>query len=146
MCAAERVFDADSRLVLTVLAATSNADQRLVSAALSAAAIARVVANGDRVALDGRHIDRAARRRSTDLRPLVRLATETDSGIIAATHPAWIGLQSALADYRDNLPAVRRPDCASSLIHMHANRLLGDLDTERIARALAADILAREAL
>ncbi|MGH2894604.1 MAG: hypothetical protein ACRDPM_15280, partial [Solirubrobacteraceae bacterium] len=59
--------------------------------------------------------------------------------------PAWIDRDSALVGYRERLRDSRRADCASSLIHMHANRLLGDLDSERIARALAADFLAREA-
>ncbi|MGH3829066.1 MAG: thiopeptide-type bacteriocin biosynthesis protein [Pseudonocardiaceae bacterium] len=146
MCAAERIFDADSRLVLATLAATSDTDQRLLAAALSAATIARSVADGSRAALDGRHVDRAARRRLTELRPLARIAAETDSAIIPTTHPAWVARQAALAAYRDNLPTSRHSDCASSLIHMHANRLLGDLEPERMARALAADIIARDDL
>ncbi|MGH3275738.1 MAG: lantibiotic dehydratase [Streptosporangiaceae bacterium] len=143
--AAERVFDADSRLVLAVLATSSGTDSRLVTAALSAAAIARTVVGGDLAALAGRNVDRAARRRVCALRPLARTAAETGSAVTPAARPEWAGRDSALADYRDTLPGARRADCASSLIHMHANRLLGDRDSERVARALAADLLAREA-
>lgn len=143
--AAERVFDADSRLVLAALTASLDADHRLVVAALSAAAIARAVADCDLAVLDGRNVDRAARRRMSELRPLVRTAAETGSTVIPSIRPAWVDRDAALVDYRDRLRDSRRADCASSLIHMHANRLLGDRDSERLARALAADILAREA-
>ncbi|MBV9011592.1 MAG: lantibiotic dehydratase [Pseudonocardiales bacterium] len=143
--AAERVFDADSRLVLAALTALPDTDHRFVVAALSAATIARAVADCDLAALDGRKVDRAARRRMSELRPLVRTAAETGSTAISPIRPAWIDRDSALVDHRERLRDSRRADCASSLIHMHTNRLLGDLDSERIARALAADILAREA-
>ncbi|MGH3931303.1 MAG: thiopeptide-type bacteriocin biosynthesis protein [Pseudonocardiaceae bacterium] len=143
--AAEHVFDADSRLVLTALTASLDTDHRLVVAALSAATIARAIADGDLAVLDGRNVDRAARRRMSALRPLVRTAAETGSTVIPPLRPAWVDRDSALVDYRDRLHDSRRADCASSLIHMHANRLLGDLDSERLARALAADLLAREA-
>jgi len=49
--AAEQVFAADSHLVLKALAAATDPDQRLVIAALSAATIARTVADGDPAAL-----------------------------------------------------------------------------------------------
>lgn len=143
--AAERVFDADSRLVLAALTASPDTDNRFVVAALSAATIARAVADGDLTALGGRNVDRSARRWMSELRPLVRTAAETDSTVIPSIHPAWVDRDLALVDYRDRLRDSRRADCASSLIHVHANRLLGDLDSERIARALAADFLAREA-
>lgn len=145
IAAAERVFDADSRLVLAALAASPDTDHRLVVAALSAATIARSVADGDLAVLDGRNVDRAARRRISELRPPVRTAAEAGSTVIPSIRPAWVERNSALVDYRDRLRDSRRADCASSLIHMHANRLLDDLNSERIARALAADILAREA-
>nr|MDT0665714.1 hypothetical protein [Micromonospora sp. DSM 115978] len=60
------------------------------------------------------------------------------------SHPAWDGHLHALRAYHDRLPTERRADCASSVIHMHANRLLGDTAQERIARVLATTLLARE--
>jgi thiopeptide-type bacteriocin biosynthesis protein len=143
--AAERVFDADSRLVLAALTASPDTDQRLVVAALSAATIARTVADGDLAALDGRQLDRAGRRQVSRLRPLVRTATQTGSTTPASIRPAWVERDAALEDYRGILPGPGRTECASSLIHMHANRLFGDRDSERMARALAADLLARDA-
>jgi lantibiotic biosynthesis protein len=143
--AAERVFDADSRLVLAVLAASPGTDRRLTLAAISAAAIVRIVADGNPAALAGRQVDRSAHRRLHALRPLTRTAADTGSAVTPSARPEWASRDSALADYRDTLPKTRRADCASSLIHMHANRLLGDRDSERLARALAADLLARDA-
>ena len=49
--------------------------------------------------------------------------------------------RTVLAPARWVLPA-RRPSCASSLIHMHTNRILGGTSTEPLVRALAADLLA----
>lgn len=144
--AAERVFDADSRLVLAALATPSDDDHRLVVAALSAATIACAVADCDLAALDGRRVGRAARRRIGQLRPLVRAAAESGSTVISCIRPAWADRDAAMADYRDLLPDTRRAGCASSLIHMHANRILGGRESERIARALAADLLIREAM
>ncbi len=143
--AAEQVFAADSHLVLQALAATTDPDQRLVIAALSAATIARTVADGDPAALRGHHLDRAARQRVAALRPQVRSTRSQDgtsSPIPSLTDPAWTARQDALASYRDTLKPAHRPSCASALIHMHANRLLGSADTERMARALATDLLA----
>lgn len=143
--AAEQVFAADSHLALMILAATADPDQRLVMAALSAAAIARTVADGDPAALRGRHVDRAARKRLAALRPHVRSAGQPEGiwpGIVAAADPAWVTRQDALAAYRDTLQPEQTPSCASALIHMHANRLLGGTSTEPLARALAADLLA----
>ncbi|MGH3900482.1 MAG: lantibiotic dehydratase [Pseudonocardiaceae bacterium] len=143
--AAEQVFAADSHLVLKALATTTDPDQRLVIAALSAAAIARAVADGDPAALRGHHLDRAARQRVVTLRPQVRSTRsqdDTNSPIPSLTDPAWIARQDALTSYRDTLKPAHRPSCASALIHMHTNRLLGRADTERMARALAADLLA----
>lgn len=146
--AAEDVFAADSHLVLKALAATTDPDQRLVIAALSAATIARTVADGDPTALHGRHLDRATRQRMLTLRLQVRSTRSqngTNSSIPSLTDPAWIARQDALTSYRNTLKPAHRPSCASALIHMHANRLLGGVDTERMARALAADLLARPA-
>ncbi|WP_424537105.1 thiopeptide-type bacteriocin biosynthesis protein [Sphaerisporangium viridialbum] len=93
MAAAERVFIADSRVALAVLTATSDADQRMVIAALSAATIARTIADGDRAALDGHHVDRGTRRRLAELRPQTRAAAriETTGLLMPPTDPAWVG-------------------------------------------------------
>jgi class I lanthipeptide synthase len=142
---AEQVFAADSHLVLKALAATIDPDQRLVIAALSAATIARTVADGDPAALRGHHLDRAARKRVATLRPQVRSTRsqdDTNSPFPSLTDPAWTARQDALVSYRNTLKPAHRPSCASALIHMHANRLLGSADTERMARALATDLLA----
>ena len=142
--AAERVFDADSHLVLATLAATRDPDKKMVVAALSAATIARSVADSAPAALEGRRLDRSGRRRADVLRPLVRSAAQAASAVVPETRPMWLARQEALDAYHDHLHEEQRPSCASSLVHMHANRLLGDAATERIVRALAADLLARE--
>ncbi|WP_285704634.1 lantibiotic dehydratase [Microtetraspora sp. NBRC 16547] len=140
---AEVVFAADSRLVLTALAATRDPDQRLVFAALSAATIATTVADGDTSALGGRHLGRADRTRLSRLRPVVRDAYRNrTTPLLPQTHPAWTARQDALDSYRDTLNPQQRARCAFSLIHMHANRLLGGNVDEPLARALAADLLA----
>jgi thiopeptide-type bacteriocin biosynthesis protein len=115
--AAEHVFAADSSLVLAILASVSDNDQRLIIAALSAAAIARPMTDAYQAALDGRHLDRTARRHLLDLRPQVRAA-------------------------RRQITAGPGLDCTSSLIHMHLNRLLGDMRSERMVRAPALNLLA----
>jgi lantibiotic biosynthesis protein len=143
---AEQVFAADSQLVLAVFAATTDPDQRLVMAALSAATIASTVAGGDLAALAGRHVDGAARKRLEILRPQVRSARQPDKGwptFLPRDHPAWLAREEALASYRNTLEPTQSPSCASALIHMHANRLLGGTAAEPLARALAADLLAR---
>lgn len=142
--AAEQVFGADSHLVLGILAAC-DLDQRLVAAAVSAAAIARTVADGDPAAVQGRRLDRAARQRATALRPQVRATRWQDpasSPLRCVPDPAWSARHDALAAYRATLKPAQRPACAAALIHMHANRLLGRAGAERIAGALAADLLA----
>ncbi|MGH3694953.1 MAG: thiopeptide-type bacteriocin biosynthesis protein [Pseudonocardiaceae bacterium] len=141
--AAEHVFAADSSLALAILASVSDNDQRLIIATLSAAAIARAMTDAYRAALDGRHVDRTARRHMMDLRPQVRA---TRGQVIAgpdlgAIRPAWNARHDALASYRELLDPARQADCTSSLIHMHLNRLLGDMRSERMVRALAADLL-----
>ncbi|MGH3832652.1 MAG: lantibiotic dehydratase, partial [Pseudonocardiaceae bacterium] len=143
--AAEQVFAVDSHLVLKALATTTDPGQRLVIAALSAATIARTVADGDRASLRGHHLDRAARQRVVALRPRVRSTrsqNDTNSPIPSLADSVWTARQEALVSYRNTLIPAHRPSCASALIHMHANRLLGSADAERIARALATDLLA----
>lgn len=144
MDAAEQVFISDSRLALAALTAEPDPDQRIVIAALSAAAITRALADGDRAALAGHHLDRQTRRRFTELRPRTRAAAKTTPAGTAAlptTHPAWTARQQALTTYRDTLHPARRTDCASSLTHMHINRLLGGTAAESLTRALAVDLL-----
>lgn len=144
--AAEHVFAADSSLALEILVSVSvsDNDQRLIIAALSAAAIARSMTGAYRAALDGRHVDRTARHHMLDLRPQVRAGRGqlTVGPVPGAIRPAWSARHDALTTYRELLDPSRRADCASSLIHMHLNRLLGDMRSERIVRALAVDLLA----
>jgi thiopeptide-type bacteriocin biosynthesis protein len=140
IAAAETVFAADSALVLQILHATTDPDDRLLAAASAAASIARAVADADLAALTGRAVTRASRRRLTALRPQARAAGP--AAIRGANAAALTDLYDALAAYRAVLPQARRPACASTLIHMHANRLLADTADEPLARALAADLLA----
>jgi lantibiotic biosynthesis protein len=144
--AAEQLFAADSHLVMAVLAGTADPDKRLVIAALSAADIARTVAAGDSAALHDRRLDRATRQRLVPLRPQVRAADrepDTPWPILGPADPAWLARENALIAYRDTLKHWQRTACASAVIHMHANRLLGGTPTEPLARALAADLIAR---
>ena len=142
--AAEHVFDTDSRLVLAALALSPDAGQLLIMAALSAAAISCAVADGAPDALARPDPGRAIHRRVCELRPQLRQAADAGSAILSPVRAGWDARHAALSDYRDALHDTQRPRCASSLIHMHANRLLGDGDSERLARALAADFLARQ--
>jgi thiopeptide-type bacteriocin biosynthesis protein len=142
--AAEEVFAADSDLVLATLTATHEPDKRLVVAALTAATVARTLAGRDPAALGRPRLDRAAHRRLADLRRLVNDAARDGTTTLPPSHPAWAAYLDALRAYHDRLPADRRADCASSVIHMHANRLLGDTAQERLARVLATGLLARE--
>jgi hypothetical protein len=127
-------------MVLQILHATTDPDDRLLAAASAAAGIARAVADADLATLTGRAVTRESRRRLTALRPQARAAGP--AAIRGANAAALTGLYDALAAYRAVLPEARRPACASTLIHMHANRLLGDTADEPLARALAADLLA----
>jgi hypothetical protein len=66
--------------------------------------------------------------------------------LMAAAEPAWHDWQARLVTYREVLgDGAQQARCASSLIHMSANRVLGNLADEKVARALAADIVARAA-
>lgn len=140
---AEDVFAADSRLALHLLA--GEPDQRLKAAALTAAAIARTIAPGDISILTGRHVDRATRQRMAHLRPHVRAADTQPPNLGAGTMNLWAELLDALAVYRDSVPSALRAACGSSIIHMHANRVLTAGTDEPLMRALAADLLARPA-
>jgi thiopeptide-type bacteriocin biosynthesis protein len=147
--AAENAFAADSQLALAVLRATADPGQRMIAAAHAAATTALTVATASPAEAIGRpRLDRTARKRYELLRPQARTAwpgLSAATPVPAAAGPAWRAWQESLAAYRDSLDEVRRPCCASSLIHMSANRLLGSLADEAIARALAADLIARAA-
>lgn len=138
--AAEHVFAADSRLVVTAMTTARNAGSRLLVAALSAADIAGSLADGDPAALGDTHVNRDVRRRLTELRPQARAAWR-DPAAGLRVHPAWAQRQTALLAYRDILKPGLRPGCASSVIHMHANRILASDALEPGVRALAADLL-----
>lgn len=148
--AAEHVLAADSRLCLAVLTKSADSGQRIAAAALSAAAITTILADGDPAALAGHDLDRAARRRFEDLRTKVPAAGRgADMAVFAGgilppeAEDAWTARHATLAGYRTVLQPAQRPACAGALAHMNANRLLGDAVAERIATALAADLLAR---
>lgn len=137
---AETVFHRDSELVAAILAATADTDERMALTAVSAAEITRIVTDHDRAALVPYRLDRADRRIQARIRPQCRALDDATP----PHHSQWEAQAAALKIYRDLLPSRRRIDCASSLIHMHANRLLGDNHQERIARSLAADLIARD--
>jgi thiopeptide-type bacteriocin biosynthesis protein len=147
--AAEDIFTADSRLALAILRAAADPGQRMIAAAHCAATTALAVATTDPSAAIGRpRLDRAARHRYDLLRPQARAAWPAfpgDTPVTATAGPAWHAWRESLTGYRDRLGDARRASCASSLIHMSANRLLGNPADETIARALAADLLGRSA-
>jgi lantibiotic biosynthesis protein len=150
--AAERVFAADSHLVCALLAPNADPSGRLVSAAVSIAAITTAVSDGIRDALSGHHLSRDARRRYEQSRPAARLAAPSadlaafpSEAMPGAATSAWQARHETLTAYRAQLKPDRRAPCAAALSHMHANRLLGDTVAERIAIALAVDLLARRA-
>ncbi|MGH3160213.1 MAG: lantibiotic dehydratase [Streptosporangiaceae bacterium] len=138
--AAEAIFHHDSELVAAILASNVDADERLALAAVSAAEITCIVADSDRLALAPFHLMRADRRVQARIRPRCRALDDADP----PHRSVWETRASALKVYREFVPPSRRIDCASSLIHMHANRILGDNEQERISRALAADLIARK--
>jgi thiopeptide-type bacteriocin biosynthesis protein len=113
--AAEHVFATDSSLALAILASVSDNDQRLIIATLSAAAIARPMTDAYQAALDGRHVDRTARRHMLNLRPQLRAdrGQITAGSDLDAIRPAWNARHDALAVYRELLDPARRADCAS---------------------------------
>lgn len=137
---AERVFAADSRLVLALL--PEPADHRITAAAHIAAVITRTVADGDPAALAGGHLDRTGRHTMDRLRPLVR-AADTAVAEKPGGRDLFAALHTSLTAYRAALPADLLAACASSLIHMHANRVLVAAEDEPLIRALARDLIGR---
>ncbi|MFF4990609.1 lantibiotic dehydratase [Streptosporangium saharense] len=138
---AEHVFAVDSRLVLALL--DQEADGRIIASALVAAAITQTVADGDLSALTGRRLDRDARQKVNGLRATVRAADGDVPDLGPDGKEPLADLLGRLTAYRDALPPHRRADCASSLIHMHANRALPASGDEPLMRALGADLIAR---
>lgn len=137
--AVEEVFYRDSELVLAILAEQSDHEARLIIAAVSAAAIVRAVAPGDPTGLGPCKLQGNVRRDFSRLRCLARAVDNTDPPFAEL----WYARNRALVAYRDKLPVPRRATCASSLIHMHTNRLIGDNEAERMVRALAKDLIVR---
>ncbi|MEU6712951.1 lantibiotic dehydratase [Nonomuraea sp. NPDC046802] len=145
---AEEVFCADSALVLAALEhLRPGEDGRLVAAAVSAAAIARHVADGAVAALAGGRLDRDGHRRADALRARVRAADTP--GVPDAVpdligdhgRAAWIDRTTALRAYRETLPPHQRTGCASDLVHMHCNRMVPGAFDEAMVRFLATDLL-----
>ncbi|MDQ1294990.1 MAG: lantibiotic biosynthesis protein [Actinomycetota bacterium] len=143
--AAEDVFAADSDLVLATLVTVTDPDQRLALAATTAVTVARLLAGGDPAALGRPHLDKTAHRRLAGLRQVVDETACDDACTFIALSATREKYVDALLAYHDRLPVDRRADCASSVIHMHSNRLLADTALERMVRVLATGVLAREA-
>ncbi|MEU4233271.1 lantibiotic dehydratase [Nonomuraea sp. NPDC026600] len=146
--AAEEVFCADSALVLATLEhPRPDEDGRLVAAAVSAAAIARHMADGAVAALAGGRLDRDEHRRADALRARVRAAdTPGVPGAVpdligGGGRAAWIDRTTALRAYRQTLPPHRRTGCASDLVHLHCNRMVPGVFDEAMVRFLATDLL-----
>lgn len=136
----EKVFAADSCLVLNLL--SEEPDGRMVAAAQVAALIVRTVAENDLSALAGRQLQRSGRQTMNRLRPIVRSADAALEELRPGSNELFAALRHRLVSYRDAVPARLRASCASSLIHMHANRALSSGDDEPLMRALAADLIA----
>lgn len=134
--AVEDVFCADSRLTLGALSCSD--DTRLLTAAAGAADIARTLSPGEpRSALAPGRLTPGQRGHRDALRP--RLNDDLIPDALTAAHAAR---HNALLAYRKVLPEEFAARCASDVIHLHANRMLGtDPGLERIMRTLAADLL-----
>ncbi|TDD07531.1 lantibiotic dehydratase [Nonomuraea diastatica] len=138
--AAEDVFCADSALVLATLEhLPPGEDDRLIAAAVSAAAIARHMADGAVAALAGGRLNRDGHRRADALRARVRAAAPP--AFPTRCRAAWIDRTTALRAYRQTLPPHQRTGCASDLIHLHCNRMVPGLDDKAMVRFLATDLL-----
>ncbi|SFD61618.1 lantibiotic dehydratase [Streptomyces aidingensis] len=142
--AAEDLFTADSAFTAHCLTLAGPGNDRLAIAALSAADIARTVAARPHQALRrGRPLTTTDRRTRDKLRPRLR-PTAADPHLLLPPPltGAWTIRHEALTTYRATLtnPALSTL-CASDLIHMHCNRLLGpDPAAESLARSLATDL------
>jgi mRNA interferase HicA len=128
IAAAEKFFDADSRLALDILSKTREEDARLAVAAVAATMIARRAGTGTVL---GGHLDRRGHRHADALRTTVRGARDH------RFPPEWTSVLDGLASV---LPRERADGIASDLIHLHCNRLVPA--REDLVRALAIDLLA----
>jgi len=128
LTAAEKFFDADSRLALDILSETREEDARLAVAAVAATMIARRASAGT---VWGGHLDRCGHRHADALRTTVRGARDHQFP------PEWTSALDGLASV---LPGERADGIASDLIHLHCNRLVPA--GEDLVRALAIDLLA----
>ncbi|MFF0549811.1 lantibiotic dehydratase [Streptomyces sp. NPDC004311] len=164
VAAAEAVFVADSALVLEALtvlgpgvpdlgdrdpADPADAADGILLAAAGAVSMARVLAAGDPAAVGRAPLDATGRRWREALRSRFRSLPD-GSPLPALPAAAWNERARALAAYRTVLRDAGGPWeevaalCASDLIHLHVNRLLGpDPAVERLVRSLAADRLRR---
>ncbi|MEU8778074.1 lantibiotic dehydratase [Streptomyces sp. NPDC048606] len=171
LAAAEEVFVADSALVLDALTELDRPDpslpgpddadpadpalaataDRVLLAAAGAVSVARVLAAGSPSALGRAPLDATGRRWREALRGRLRAAP--GEGVVPVRPTArWQARERALAAYRtalwEGFDVARREEvaslCASDLIHLHVNRLLGpDPALERLVRSLASDRLRR---
>ncbi|MEU6298110.1 lantibiotic dehydratase [Streptomyces erythrochromogenes] len=166
LSAAEDAFVADSSLVLDALAVLDHrvphlgldgsarpgrAADGILLAAAGAVSVARVLAAGAPAAVGRAPLDTTGRRWREALRGRFRSAP--DNGPVPADLAGrWRDRERALAAYRTVLRDHGEPSrwqevaslCASDLIHLHVNRLLGpDPAVERLVRSLAADRLHR---
>ncbi|MDT3395298.1 lantibiotic dehydratase [Streptomyces sp. B1866] len=142
--AAEEVFAADSLFTARFLALTAARDDRLLAAAVAAADIACTVSPRPREALRGRPLAAPDRRARDALRPRLRSAAHEPTTLIPEPlTTSWAARHTALCAYQAALPDPHTAIlCASDMIHMHSNRLLGtDPAQESIARSLATDLL-----
>ncbi|WP_405419877.1 lantibiotic dehydratase [Streptomyces erythrochromogenes] len=167
LAAAEGVFVADSSLVLDALtvlgpfvpdlaaqgpARHGAAADAILLAAAGAVSVARVLAAGAPAAVGRRApLDATGRRWREALRGRFRSTPDTGP-VPARLADRWRDRERALAAYRTALRDGGDPSrweevaslCASDLIHLHVNRLLGpDPAVERLVRSLAADRLHR---
>ncbi|MFD4867518.1 lantibiotic dehydratase [Streptomyces sp. NPDC058412] len=121
----------------------------ILLAAAGAVSVARVLAAGAPSAIGRAPLDAAARRWREALRGRFRSAAAGDV-VPARLAGRWRARERALAAYRTALRDDGEPSrqeevaslCASDLIHLHVNRLLGpDPAVERLVRSLASDRL-----
>ncbi len=146
IAAAEQVFAADSAFALLALAHTDG-DDRLRTAVVSAADIVRSLTDTEcESALRAGPLTPEDRHRRDALRPQLGVPCDPTSLIPAQLGASWAQRQNALTAYRRALTGEEVSAlCASDLVHMHCNRLLGtDQALERIVRSLAIDLLHRD--
>jgi thiopeptide-type bacteriocin biosynthesis protein len=138
--AAEDVFAADSALVLAALSHPMPDDEHLMLAAHCAAAIARSLASPG--AARGGPLTSSERHTRDRLRPPTRAFLPPHQ-----LTAVWDAREARTTAYRSLLATPRIAElCASDLIHLHCNRLLGaSAGHERIVRSLATDLLHRGA-